>query len=80
MIYEKLSKITAIRGKKMKRFGKTDYKYVYIVSYDGVKTYSAEIPAFKYYKSFAEIREAAIAVDKELMKNGKYPVNIFKKK
>ena len=64
----------------MKRFSKTDYKYVYIVSYDGVKTYSAEIPAFKYYKSFAEIREAAIAVDKELMKNGKYPVNIFKKK
>ena len=80
MVYEKLNKITAIKGKKMKRLGKTDYKYVYIVSYDGVKTYSAEIPAFRFCKCFPDIRDAAVAVDKKLMENGKDPVNIFKKK
>ena len=59
----------------MKRLGKTDYKYVYIVSYDGVKTYSTEIPTFKFYKCFPDIRDTA--VNKKLMENGKDPVNIL---
>ena len=80
MIYETLIKLPHVRGKKMKRIGKTEYKYVYIVSYDDVKTYTVEIPALRFYESFAEVREAAITVDKELIKAGKEPVNILKRK
>lgn len=59
----------------MKRLGKTDYKYVYIVSYDGVKTYSTEIPTFKFYKCFPDIRDTA--VDKKLMEKRKRPCKYF---
>lgn len=80
MIYETLTKLPHVRGKKMKRIGNTEYKYVYIVSYDDIKTYTAEIPSLRFYKSFADVREAAKTVDIELIKNGKEPINILKKK
>ena len=79
MEYEVLTEITQTRGKEMKRIGHTEFKYVCIVSYDGVKTYRAEIPIFGYQKCFADARKAAIEIDKEFLKHGKNPVNILKK-
>jgi hypothetical protein len=76
-----LREITNIRGKKMKRHGSVvGYEYVRIVSFDGEMTYRAEIPLLKICKSFENSRDAALYVDKELLKAGKQPVNILKKK
>lgn len=76
-----LKEITHIRGKTMKRHGSVvEYEYVRIVSFDGEKTYRAEIPIIKLCKSFANARDAALCVDKALLKAGKQPVNILKKK
>lgn len=76
-----LNEIINIRGKTMKRHGSVDeYKYVRIVSFDGEMTYRAEIPKFHSEKNFANARDAALHVDRELLKNGKEPVNILKRK
>lgn len=75
MEYELLTQIDNTRGKNMKRHGDTKYKYVYIVSYDGVMTYRAEISKFGFYKCFSDVRDAAKAVDREFLKNNKEPVN-----
>lgn len=75
-----LNKIDSIRGKKFKRLGKTKYKYVYIVSFDNVETYRAELSKYKFCKCFDNMRDAAIAVDKKLLENNKEPVNILKRK
>lgn len=78
--YELLSEITDVRSKIFKRISSTDFKYVYMVSYDGVKTYRAELAKYKFYKCYANVRDAAKAIDIMLIKNGKSPVNILKKK
>ena len=77
--YELLTEIIKTRGKEMKRIGHTEFKYVCIVSYDGVKTYRAEIPLFGYQKCFADARKAAIQIDMEFIRRGKKPLNILKK-
>lgn len=75
-----LNEVTNTRGKKFKRLGKTRYKYVYIVSYDGVETYRAELSKYHLCKCFADCRLAALAVDKKLLEEGQEPINILKKK
>jgi len=92
MEYEILTEITEMKGKKMKRIGHTEFKYVCIVSYNDVKTYRAEIPltSYKnslgqipltgYNKCFADARKAAIQIDIQFLKMGKAaPNNLFKK-
>ena len=75
-----LNDMPQIRGKTFKRLGKTSYKYVYHVSYDGVETYRAELSKLHYCECFANPRDAAIAVDKKLLEHGKEAVNILKKR
>lgn len=76
-----LNEIINIRGKTMKRHGSIpEYQYVRIVSFDGKMTYRSEIPKLNVSKNFANARDAAIHVDMELLKAGKQPVNILKKK
>ena len=76
-----LKEITETRGKSMKRHGSAKgYKYVRIVSYDGEKTYRAEIAELNVCKSFAKARDAAVYVDKAFLNAKKNPVNILKKK
>lgn len=62
-------------GVEMKRVGHTEYKYVCIVSYEGVYTYRAEIPKLKLCKCFADAYLAAKCVDLTLARSGRYPVN-----
>jgi len=93
MTYELLTEITQTRGKEMKRHGKVEgFHYVQIVSYDGVKTYRAEIPLklyenslgkiplTGYNKCFANARKAAIQIDTEFLNMGKEPPNGLLKK
>ena len=61
----------------MKRICKTEYKYVSVVSYDGIPTFRAELCKYKWRKCFASCREAALAVDKKLLEKGQKPVNIL---
>lgn len=75
-----LTEITQLRGKLMKRIGPTSYKYVYIVSYDGVLTYRAELTKFHFHKCFAIAKDAALAIDKKLLENNQDPVNILKRR
>jgi hypothetical protein len=75
-----LTEITQLRGKMMKRISPTRYKYVYIVSYNGVLTYRAELPKLHFAKTFAIARDAALAIDKKLLENNIDPVNILKRK
>lgn len=75
-----LTEITQLRGKTMKRIGSTSYKYVYIVSYDGILTYRAELVKFHFNRCFALARDAALAVDKKLLENNQDPVNILKRR
>jgi hypothetical protein len=75
-----LNEIKIMRGKVFKRLGKTHYKYVYIVSYDGIETYRAELNKYHLCKCFSDSRMAALAVDKRLLEAGLNPVNILKKK
>lgn len=77
---EILSEVTITHSSEMKRVSKTKYKYVYIVSYNGVKTYRAELCKLRFNKCFSILRDAALAVDKKLMENKIDPVNILKKK
>ena len=80
MQYEKLTKITNLKGKTMKRISGTDLKYVSIVTYDRIKTYRANIPMLNYVECFEDIHEAAKAVDRTLLLHGKKQVNnTFKK-
>lgn len=72
--YPKLDIPTQTIGVDMKREGNTEYKYVYIVSFNGVKTYRAEIPKLKP-KCFEEAKDAAKYVDLKLAQMGKFPVN-----
>lgn len=74
-----LNDMPHIRGKTFKRLGKTDYKYVYHVSYDGIETYRAELSKHHYCECFGNPRKAAIAIDKKLLELGMEPVNILKK-
>lgn len=71
--------IKTVKGKKFKRHGKTSFKYVYLVSYDGSLTYRAELSKHGFSKCFPSAREAAIAIDKKLIELGLTPVNVFKK-
>lgn len=60
-----------------------EFKNVYEYSYpDGTLTYEANVQINKKAtkKLFATAREAALEVDKILLKNGKDPVNILKRK
>ncbi len=62
---------------------KSIYKNVYICLYNGKQTrYMAQISlkGSKIQKLFDIEKEAAICVDKFLIKNGKEPVNILTKK
>ena len=72
------TKLINTKNRNIKRLGKTMYKYVYLISYNGVETYSVEMPMYKYYKPFENLREAAIAVDKKLIENNREPINILK--
>ena len=72
------TKLINTKNRNIKRLGKTMYKYVYLISYNGVETYSVEMPMYKYYKPFENLREAAIAVDKKLIENEREPINILK--
>lgn len=81
MTHPILEEVKNVRGKTMKRHGSVpEYEYVRIVSFDGVMTYRAEIPKLRINKNFADARIAALFVDKQLLANGKEPVNILKKK
>lgn len=75
-----LTEVTQLRTKRMKRIGPTRYKYVYIVSYDGVLTYRAELAKYHYMKCFAIAKDAALAIDKKLLENNQDPVNILKRR
>lgn len=76
-----LKEITETRGKSMKRHGSAKgYKYVRIISYDGEKTYRAEIAELNVCRSFSNARDAALHVDIAFLNAGKNPVNILKKK
>jgi hypothetical protein len=75
-----LNEVHNFMGKTFKRIGKTQYKYVYRVSYDGIETYRAELSKYHYCKCFADSRIAALNIDKTLLKNGNEPVNILKRK
>lgn len=58
--------------------GKTEYKYVYkYMKTDGKFCYGAHLGKLAQY--YDNIREAAIAVDKMLILNGKSPIHILKK-
>jgi len=74
-----LGAVPSVYG-KMKRICKTEFKYVSVVSYDGVTTFRAEICKYKWMKCFANCREAALAVDKKLIEKGQQPVNILVKR
>jgi len=78
---EILTKVKFVYGQKMKRISKTKYKYVYIVSFNETKTYRAELNkdnyGFSFIECFANLRDAALTIDKELMKNRIDPVNIL---
>ena len=73
------SKVPSVYG-MMKRICKTEFKYVSVVSYDGVPTFKAELCKYKWMKCFASCREAALAVDKKLIEKGQQPVNILVKR
>lgn len=76
-----LVEIKDTRGKNMRRHGSVKgYEYVRIVSYNGKKTYRAEINELKVCKSFAKARDAALYVDMAFLNAGKNPVNVLKKK
>lgn len=74
-----LGAVPSVYG-KMKRICKTEYKYVSVVSYDGIPTFRAEICEYKWMKCFSSCREAALAVDKKLIEKGQKPVNILVKR
>lgn len=81
MEHEILNNIVNIRGKTMKRHGSVpEYHYVRIVSFDGEKTYRAELPKIGQAKNFAVARDAAIHIDKMLLSVGKDPINVLRKK
>lgn len=63
------------RGMRMKRHGRTIYKYVQIISYDGNFAYRAEVAKFKLCKDFGNIRKAANAVDLSFIKAFENPPN-----
>ena len=73
MFDEKLTEIKDTFGKKMKRYTgleyDTGYKYVYVVSYDGLMTYRAEFKNPKFNQCFATAKKAASTLDLFLMKS-----------
>jgi len=72
-------------GNNMKYIGKTKYKHVseYINTKTKVLFYMASVKSkvkgLNMTKSFSDIKEAALCVDKYLINKGKEPVNILKK-
>jgi len=78
---EILTKVNFKYGDEMKRICKTKYLYVYIVSINGIKTYRAELNTknvgFCFSETFANMRDAALTIDKVLMDKKIYPVNIL---
>ncbi len=72
-------------GSRLKRIGKTEYKYVYEFQNEKKEAiFVASISSRKGVKNFCDsyndVKVAAKAVDLHLIKNGKKPVNILKKK
>lgn len=64
---------------------KTDYKYVYLLTDTNLnQMYQINIPKIKYSKCFKveewDLKELAKKVDILLIKAGKEPINILKKK
>ncbi len=55
------------------------YKYVRKVLFGTTEQWQAAIAKYKFSKCFNNEKEAAIAVDKKFIENGKNPVNILKK-
>lgn len=70
-----LNEMPFSKGKRMERIAKTEFKFVYVVSFDGTPTYRAEVKRLSYHKCFSNCRAAARAVDILLIKNGEKPVN-----
>ncbi len=65
----------------MKRIGRSKiYKYVYEVEFGFNKMWRAEMPQYKYTKSFPTERAAAIAVDLKLISLKKDPINVLVRK
>lgn len=75
----------AVYTKMVTPIRKSDkYKYVVLYSVNGVERWKAYVPGYKerprWQKFFDTEREAAIGVDKHLIRFGKEPVNILKRK
>jgi hypothetical protein len=70
----------SLPGLMMKRICKTEYKYVYVVAFDGLPTYRAELAKYRWSKCFPRLRDAALAVDKKLIEMMLPPVNILVKR
>jgi hypothetical protein len=55
----------------------SNYKYVSLISYNGVEKWQAALGASGGAKVFDTERAAALNVDKRLLEKGKKPVNIL---
>lgn len=76
-----LSKIAFIKIGLKSKEERTIYKYVRKVTYsDGRISYQYTMKNPKIEGTCDDIRQAAIAIDKHLIKHGKEPINILKRK
>lgn len=70
----------AVRISRMTRKGKSkNYKYVYLVTFNGVDMWRAELQKYKWQKvfDFDKEKEAAKAVDLKLIEMKQSPINIL---